>query len=304
MRNTTVYPSLYVGNNDDHQMLNSDIPLHSTMPNHNSSDLQEKNINNQVLGSFSPLSAIEIPSPLNYLSLLPGLHPISDASVSNIIASSTTTAMHRDAAAEQLYAQYLFSAHRNSLDNDGKRTIVKSDIGSATVEGSIKRTKNVVPIAMAKDDRHPQSQYFVDKRMSEPTRGKQPKAQEKWLLELEKAKAKRQQLEVTQVQSQIRQKRSQKIGDKIITLQKLVSPFGKTDTASVLKDTADHIKMLYNQIELLTNPYFQPDAFLHHYHKQHDLQVGTGEMSNGLAERGLCLVPVSFTQNITKQEKR
>ncbi|KAI3871141.1 hypothetical protein MKW98_015041 [Papaver atlanticum] len=289
-------------------MLNSDISLYSTMPNHNSSDLQEQNIsvceynffhesqlsNNQVLGSFSPLSAIETPSPLNYLSL-PGLHPISDASVSNIIAS-TTTAIYRDYTVEQLYSQNLFSAHRNSLDNDRKRTIVQSDIGSATVEGSIKRMKNVVPIAMEEDDRRPHSQYFVDKRMSEPTPGKQPKAQDKWLLEQEKAKAKQQQFKGTQAENQIRPKRSQKIGDRIITLQKLVSPFGKSDTATVLKDTSDHIKMLYNQIEMLTNPYFQPDAFLHYYHK-HDLQVGVGEMtSNGLAERGLCLVPVSFTQ--------
>ncbi|KAI3884757.1 hypothetical protein MKX03_022574 [Papaver bracteatum] len=260
-------------------MLNSDISLYSTMPNHNSSYLQEQNIsvceynffyesqlsNNQVLGSFSPLSAIETPSPLNYLTL---------------------------------------PAMNFFQDNDRKRTIVKSDIGSATVEGSIKRMKNVVPIASKEDNRHPQSQYFVDKRMSEPTRGKQPKAQEKWLLELEKAKeAKQQQFKGTQAENQIRPKRSQKIGDRIITLQKLVSPFGKTDTASVLKDTADHIKMLYNQIEMLTNPYFQPDAFLHYYHK-HDLRVGMGEMtSNGLAERGLCLVPVSFTQNIPKEEK-
>ncbi|KAI3967973.1 hypothetical protein MKW92_044015 [Papaver armeniacum] len=188
-------------------------------------------------------------------------------------------------------------------DNARKRSVVKSDIGSATVERSIKRMKNVVPIAMEEDDRRQHSQYFVDKRMSEPTRGKQPKSEEKWLLELEKAKAKRQQFKGTQAENQIRPKRSQKIGDRIITLQKLVSPFGKTDTASVLKDTSDHIKMLYNQIEMLTNPYFQPDAFLHYYHK-HDLQVGVGELSSGLAERGLCLVPVSFTQNITKEEKR
>ncbi|KAI3963939.1 hypothetical protein MKW92_034048 [Papaver armeniacum] len=193
-------------------------------------------------------------------------------------------------------------------DNDRKRSIVKSDIGSATVERSIKRMKNVVPIAMEEENKRPHSQYFVDKRMSERTRGKQPKSEEKWLLELEKAKAKRQQFKDAQAENQIRPKRSQKIGDRIITLQKLVSPFGKTDTASVLKDTSDHIKMLYNQIEMLTNPYFQPDAFIHYYHK-HDLQinnhkVGVEEMSNGLAERGLCLVPVSFTQNITKEEKR
>ncbi|KAI3963941.1 hypothetical protein MKW92_034050, partial [Papaver armeniacum] len=180
-------------------------------------------------------------------------------------------------------------------DNDQrKRTIDKSDIGtSATVEGSIKRMKNayMVPATSKEDNRRPHSQYFVD----EQTRGKQPKAEGKMLLEMEQAKAKRQQLEVSQVQNQIRPRRSQKLGDRITTLKRLVPPCGKTNTASVLKDTADHIKMLYSQIEMLTNPYFRSD--------KHDLQV-MGEMRSGLAERGLCLVPVSFTQNITKEEKR
>ncbi|KAI0498277.1 hypothetical protein KFK09_021518 [Dendrobium nobile] len=42
--------------------------------------------------------------------------------------------------------------------------------------------------------------------------------------------------------------KNQKLGDKITALQQLVSPFGKTDTASVLQEATVHIKALHEQI--------------------------------------------------------
>ncbi|XP_062213483.1 uncharacterized protein LOC133914382 [Phragmites australis] len=45
-------------------------------------------------------------------------------------------------------------------------------------------------------------------------------------------------------------KRGQKLGDKITTLQQLVSPYGKTDTASVLHEAATCIKHLHERIQL------------------------------------------------------
>ncbi|CAD6267141.1 unnamed protein product [Miscanthus lutarioriparius] len=50
-------------------------------------------------------------------------------------------------------------------------------------------------------------------------------------------------------------KRSQKLGDKITALQQLVSPYGKTDTASVLHEAATCIKHLHEQIQILTASY-------------------------------------------------
>ncbi|KAI3991522.1 hypothetical protein MKX01_017141 [Papaver californicum] len=319
MRNA-VYPTmpspLYFGNinNDGLQMLNSDISLYSTIQNCNSSDLHERKTsvcgnnffhesqlcNDQLLGSFSPLSTIETPSSLNNYLSLQGLQPISDASTSNITAS-TASAMYDNTTIEQLYAQNLFSAQTNSLDNERKRPIIRSGIGPmlseyATVEGSNKKKKNEEPAVGEEENRRPHGRYFVDKRLSERTRGKQPQSEEKRLLDQMKAK------QLSEDTQQIRAKRSQKIGDRITTLQKLVSPFGKTDTASVLKEASGHIKILHNQIQMLTNPYFRPDHFLHYIHK-HDLQDGTGEINNGLRKRGLCLVPVSFTHKIIKEAK-
>ncbi|KAI3866320.1 hypothetical protein MKW98_007975 [Papaver atlanticum] len=267
------------------------------MPNYNSGDLHEGKIsvsgndffhesqlsNDQLLGSFSPLPTIEIPSSHNYLSL-PGLQPISDASsTSSIFASASTTAMHGDTTIEQLYAQNFFAAQRYSNDNERKRPTIRSDIGLGEYPTIDKKMKNIVGT--------------VEKRISEQTRGKQLLKSEKKRL-LEPTKAKQQQFVDRQVENKNRTKKSQKIGDRITTLQKLVSSFGKTDNASVLKEASDHIKMLHNQIQILTNPYFRSDAFLHYYH----LQGGTEEINNGLRKRGLCLVPVSFTHKIIKQE--
>uniref|UniRef100_A0A0E0DFM4 BHLH domain-containing protein n=1 Tax=Oryza meridionalis TaxID=40149 RepID=A0A0E0DFM4_9ORYZ len=65
-----------------------------------------------------------------------------------------------------------------------------------------------------------------------------------------------------------------KIGERVAALQQLVSPFGKTDTASVLQEASGYIKFLHQQLE-------DPD----HY---------------SLRNRGLCLVPVDQTLQLTQ----
>uniref|UniRef100_A0A9I9EH37 BHLH domain-containing protein n=1 Tax=Cucumis melo TaxID=3656 RepID=A0A9I9EH37_CUCME len=44
-------------------------------------------------------------------------------------------------------------------------------------------------------------------------------------------------------------RRSQKLSDKITALQKLVSPYGKTDTASVLEEACLYIKFIQHHIQ-------------------------------------------------------
>ncbi|CAN1835508.1 Transcription factor bHLH110 [Linum perenne] len=44
--------------------------------------------------------------------------------------------------------------------------------------------------------------------------------------------------------------RKEKLGDRIASLQQLVAPFGKTDTASVLMEAIGYIKFLQNQVEV------------------------------------------------------
>nr|DAD26867.1 TPA_asm: hypothetical protein HUJ06_028335 [Nelumbo nucifera] len=49
--------------------------------------------------------------------------------------------------------------------------------------------------------------------------------------------------------------RKEKLGDRITALHQLVSPFGKTDTASVLLEAIGYIRFLQSQIEALSSPY-------------------------------------------------
>ncbi|KAF7011375.1 hypothetical protein CFC21_025693 [Triticum aestivum] len=98
--------------------------------------------------------------------------------------------------------------------------------------------------------------------------------------------------------------RKEKLGDRITALQQLVSPFGKTDTASVLHETIEYIKFLHDQAGVLSAPYLKRG---HHQHQvpqylnlksssaspDKSCKDGSGEVS--LKGRGLCLVPISST---------
>ncbi|KAJ3675396.1 hypothetical protein LUZ60_004438 [Juncus effusus] len=81
-----------------------------------------------------------------------------------------------------------------------------------------------------------------------------------------------------------------KIGERVAALQKLVSPFGKSDTASVLQEASGYIKFLHDQIQVLSSPYLRNSVANN---------IDDSEYYN-LRNRGLCLMPVGLTQNIAK----
>ncbi|XP_052150988.1 transcription factor bHLH112-like [Oryza glaberrima] len=88
--------------------------------------------------------------------------------------------------------------------------------------------------------------------------------------------------------------RKEKLGDRITALQQLVSPFGKTDTASVLHETIEYIKFLHDQVGALSAPYLKNGAHqLPHLKNSSPDKSKHGEIS--LKGRGLCLVPISST---------
>lgn len=118
--------------------------------------------------------------------------------------------------------------------------------------------------------------------------------------------------------------RKEKLGDRITALHQLVSPFGKTDTASVLLEAIGYIRFLQSQIEALSSPYL--DTASKNMRNQHSVHVernsvfpedpgqllddtglkrkgapnqnAEGNKAKDLRSRGLCLVPVSCTQNV------
>ncbi|KAK4579086.1 hypothetical protein RGQ29_028955 [Quercus rubra] len=98
----------------------------------------------------------------------------------------------------------------------------------------------------------------------------------------------------TQIQEQrlhVPVRRSQKLSDKITALQKLVSPYGKTDTASVLQEASLYIKLLHEQIQSL----FQLLSSSYKSSSQQPQEIGE---QLDLRSKGLCLVPVSITQRV------
>ncbi|CAL5055076.1 unnamed protein product [Urochloa decumbens] len=99
-----------------------------------------------------------------------------------------------------------------------------------------------------------------------------------------------------------------KIGEKITALQQIVSPFGKTDTASVLFETIKYIKFLHEQVQLLSEPYTNssrnkgnlPWVVVEHAAETTSNKQGgdAGAAEHDLRDRGLCLVPVSWTPQV------
>ncbi|XP_038998844.1 transcription factor bHLH68-like isoform X2 [Hibiscus syriacus] len=83
--------------------------------------------------------------------------------------------------------------------------------------------------------------------------------------------------------------RKEKLGDRITALHQLVSPFGKTDTASVLLEAIGYIRFLQGQIEVQgeRNCIFPEDPGQESHEEPKDLR-----------SRGLCLVPVSCTLHV------
>ncbi|XP_050368592.1 transcription factor bHLH112-like isoform X2 [Argentina anserina] len=89
--------------------------------------------------------------------------------------------------------------------------------------------------------------------------------------------------------------RKEKLGDRITALQQLVSPFGKTDTASVLHEAIVYIKFLHDQVGVLSTPYMKNGAPMQHQQGCDKLKDTEQGGKQDLKSRGLCLVPISST---------
>ncbi|KAJ6929914.1 transcription factor bHLH110-like [Populus alba x Populus x berolinensis] len=89
--------------------------------------------------------------------------------------------------------------------------------------------------------------------------------------------------------------RKEKLGDRIAALQRLVAPYGKTDTASVLTEAIGYIQFLHDQVQTMSVPYMKssninPARTAQACSSEED---GKGQQKRDLRSRGLCLVPLS-----------
>ncbi|PKU82854.1 Transcription factor bHLH103 [Dendrobium catenatum] len=85
-------------------------------------------------------------------------------------------------------------------------------------------------------------------------------------------------------------RKTQNIGVYITVLQKLVSPFGKTDTASVLHEASVYIKAMHERIKLLSKTHLES---IPHDLVDQGMNNGRDQRSESLRGMGLCLVPIS-----------
>ncbi|XP_071939621.1 transcription factor bHLH153-like isoform X1 [Coffea arabica] len=88
--------------------------------------------------------------------------------------------------------------------------------------------------------------------------------------------------------SVLSKEKKEKVGEKITALQQLVSPYGKTDTASVLLDAMDYIRFLQEQVKVLSSPYLCNTP----------TTTAQEQEPYSLRSRGLCLVPISCTVGV------
>ncbi|CAI9755130.1 unnamed protein product [Fraxinus pennsylvanica] len=88
--------------------------------------------------------------------------------------------------------------------------------------------------------------------------------------------------------------RKEKLGDRITALQQLVSPFGKTDTASVLQEAIEYIRFLHNQVSVLSASYMKNGFSVRGQMLADKLKDEKGPKQD-LKSRGLCLVPMLST---------
>ncbi|KAL3366436.1 hypothetical protein AABB24_011225 [Solanum stoloniferum] len=91
--------------------------------------------------------------------------------------------------------------------------------------------------------------------------------------------------------------RKEKLGDRVTSLHQLVSPFGKTDTASVLSEAIGYIRFLQAQIQALSSPYLGNASGSMGHIPQQSLNDSQHKAMD-LRSRGLCLVPISCMANI------
>ncbi|KAJ0983510.1 hypothetical protein J5N97_011765 [Dioscorea zingiberensis] len=96
--------------------------------------------------------------------------------------------------------------------------------------------------------------------------------------------------------------RKEKLGDRITALQQLVSPFGKTDTASVLHEAIEYIKFLHEQVGVLSTSYLKNGHPIQQHQHQNSEKLKDNEgTKQDLRSRGLCLVPISSTFPVTRE---
>ncbi|CAD5171544.1 unnamed protein product [Musa acuminata subsp. malaccensis] len=136
-------------------------------------------------------------------------------------------------------------------------------------------------------------------KVSRATEGKKKRSEDSSETHLKKPKP-----DGSMVSSQKLQEPKVKIAEKVSALQQLVSPFGKTDQASVLMETITCITVLQKQVQLLSAPYLKSSASKEQNSWGELERKEKAEAKYDLRSRGLCLVPVASIPQVHRESNR
>ncbi|XP_042029187.1 transcription factor bHLH153-like isoform X3 [Salvia splendens] len=105
--------------------------------------------------------------------------------------------------------------------------------------------------------------------------------------------------------------KKERVSERVSALQQLVSPYGKTDTASVLLDSMEYISFLHEQVKVLSAPYLCSTEVCTFSLGLLELLIlfalcdcfgafllMQGEEVGGLRAKGLCVVPTCFVLEV------
>ncbi|CDY51324.1 hypothetical protein HID58_037548 [Brassica napus] len=90
--------------------------------------------------------------------------------------------------------------------------------------------------------------------------------------------------------------RKDKVGERISALQQIVSPYGKTDTASVLLDAVHYIEFLHEQVKVCILLFTRSKRSVSANSTATLVEIEQYSLSN----RGLCLVPMESTAGVAQ----
>ncbi|KAE8674670.1 Detected protein of confused Function [Hibiscus syriacus] len=88
-----------------------------------------------------------------------------------------------------------------------------------------------------------------------------------------------------------------KVSERIVTMQQLISLYGKTDTTSVLLEAMEYIRFLHEQVKVLSALYLQTGLI---NNMQASIKPNQDVEHYSLRSQGICLVPISYTAGVAR----
>ncbi|XP_042380708.1 transcription factor bHLH68-like [Zingiber officinale] len=258
-----------------------EIQLNSYKNNNISNHIQEHHLAPSMTNSYMQSDTSHVKHKLNY--------PVSQLFPSNLLLGESTTSEsvldHPCFSQRNLSDQMSFGGCLNKLDAMELRTsepfFKGSDLGAETKQG------------------YQNLSMRGNGRCAGTNQGKRKRYEDSSEMHFKKTKNDSQMISSNKLLVP-----KAKMAEKISALQQLVSPFGKTDQASVLMETINCITILQKQVQLLSDPYLKSTVSKERNSWGETERKEKAEAKYDLRSKGLCLVPVASIPQVHRESIR